>query len=97
MCLDPILQTLYKMYYNRLKINIVRNGLTFMEDIRDRQRWTAELYRTRETAVMEEIPEEIAIDNMVGYMKENGYESDMMYFTLLNITGKRWSFDNSNK
>lgn len=72
-------------YYNRLKIHIARNGLTFIEDVRDRHRWTAELLRMHETATLEELPPSTVADKMQRIMYEHGldmFEQRKMVFEL---------------
>lgn len=88
---------LYNMYNKRLKITLLRNGITFMEDVRDRIHWAREFLNKRETTVMEELPEETVIPGMVYEMRSYGYDDDKIRSVLLDITGKRWSFDNSER
>lgn len=66
--------TLTNIYYKRLRIHIVRNGLTFIEDVRDRQQWTRELLRKGETTVMEVLPEETVVGKMRNAMYEAGLD-----------------------
>lgn len=65
---------LTNLYFKRLKIHIARNGITFIEDVRDRERWTLELLRMGETSVMEELPPESVMDKMRQLMYDNGLD-----------------------
>jgi hypothetical protein len=65
---------LTNMYYHRLKIHVLRNNLTFIEDVRDRYRWTVEFLRARETVVMEELPVDTVTLDMRDLMYSHGLD-----------------------
>lgn len=66
--------TLTNMFFKRLKIHVIRNGLTFIEDVRDRDVWTREMFRKGETAVMEILPEDTVTGSMRTLMYERGMD-----------------------
>jgi len=53
---------------------IIRNGITFIEDIRDRNAWTRELLRMHETAVLEELPPSYVLPQLMSEMEELSQE-----------------------
>lgn len=85
--------TITNLYFNRLKIHVVRNGLTFIEDIRDRDQWTREMLRMSETTVMEILPESHVVGKMQQIMFENGMDmSDQNRFIFDLFGGNvKWS------
>lgn len=82
------------LFYNRLQITIVRNGLTFKEDLRDRQSWHNCMLKNHETSVMTELDIDHAFiklltDRMLGF----GWSLSMIKQTLSDLTNKRVYFD----
>jgi len=72
--MTPLTTQLTNLYFNRLKIHIARNGITFIEDVRDRERWTLELLRMGETSTMEELPTDSVMGKMRQLMYDNGLD-----------------------
>jgi len=84
-----LVNDLSRIYYNRLKIKIARNGLTFIEDVRDRARWTKNLLSAGETATLEEIPADAVYDKMQELMYMHNldkFEQRKLVFDLFGIT-----------
>lgn len=79
---------LTNLYFRRLKIHVVTNGLTFFEDVRDRIKWTKEMYKRREITVMEEIPDHEAIEKMKHIMDVEGVPFNEQKQLFKEITGK---------
>jgi len=72
--MTPLTTQLTNLYFNRLKIHIARNGITFIGDVRDRERWTLELLRMGETSTMEELPTDSVMGKMRQLMYDNGLD-----------------------
>lgn len=80
--------TLTNLYFRRLKIHVVTNGLTFLEDVRDRIKWAKEMYKRREITVMEELPDHEAIEKMKHIMDVEGVPIHEQKQLFKDITGK---------
>lgn len=64
--------TILHMYYDRLRISVSRNNITFFADIRDKQKWAREMLKFHETSTMEELPEDYAFNRIKEYFESNG-------------------------
>lgn len=79
---------LYRIFYNRLKITVGRTGLTMMQDVRSRREWMVEMLRWNETAIFEELDEEVTYPLLIQYMNECGWNDREKEVWFKTVTGK---------
>ena len=72
-------------YYNRLVITLLRNGIVFKADIRDRKKWMKELLKWNETAVLTDYGEPQARDVLIQALNKAGYSSTRINSVLMQI------------
>jgi hypothetical protein len=78
------------IYYNRLHITILRNGITFYADIRDRAYWHSEMLRWGETTVMvEDDITSTTLNKMITLMNEFKWTSQQANGFMYTLTGQR--------
>jgi len=63
-----------ELYFNRLQIHIVRLGLTFFVDCRDRANWQRELLKASETTVLTELTENQVVESIWEYCESVGLD-----------------------
>jgi len=84
---------LTKIYYNRMRIIILNNGIVFVTDIRDRSKWTKAFLEYRENTVLEDLGEDYVMDKVIHRMKEEGMDKFEMIKMLSTITGRMVDID----
>jgi hypothetical protein len=82
------LSDVYREFYNRLDIRIIRNGLTWTTDIRDKQAWIKEFMRAGETTTLIEREAEEKYGVIVGMMKGFGWQEGDISRVFRDLTGK---------
>lgn len=80
-------------YYNRLQIHVIRNGIVFVEDIRDRKKWMSEMLKMNETAVFSDLGEDAARIQLVRDLTGAGYNNQV----IADVIGRLHNDDNKNK
>lgn len=85
-------QELYRLYYNRLHITILRNGIEFRADVRDRSIWMQEMAKWHETTIMveEDVTDEL-INKMIKLMWKFKWTSAQINGFLYTLTNKRFN------
>lgn len=70
---SELIAELQKMYFHRLRIEILDSGLTFTEDLRDWKVWMKECDDKRINTVMMEIDDGEVVRKIRGILIERGY------------------------
>lgn len=65
-------------YYNRMQIHVVRNGIIFIADIRDRKKWMEEMLKMNETAVLSDLGESHARSVLISNLQQAGYNNQVI-------------------
>jgi hypothetical protein len=70
---SELIAELQKMYFHRLRIEILSSGLTFTEDLRDWKEWMKECNDKRINTVMVEIDDGEVVEKIRGVLVERGH------------------------